>query len=335
MNSVISQLLVILGIVKTIVGQECVVCPDGITFPNASSESDGIPCYMLEGRFPNETTVACGTIKWIVSPACCPDQLDNYFKDNTCGWCPNGFVDPQTLVPEPVVATQMTTCYNLSALMAFVPDSLCSFYKDSEAVCCPTDYDGPGGDGDGSGGSGGGSGVDGGEGCVICPNGVTFPNATITSSGQLCSEFLQFYQNETQEDCSTIKWAISPDCCPEQLDNFFRDNACGWCPNGIVDALTLVPDPLVPNDMTTCYNLSAACCCYYQRVNSGSDYGCSFFKDSEATCCPNDSGDDDEGDGDDVSGDNSGGGSTTCGLLIAAVLGLLRAMSTIIAEGWS
>eukprot|EP00980_Cylindrotheca_fusiformis_P013073 scaffold3273_cov148-Cylindrotheca_fusiformis.AAC.8 len=109
--------------------------------------------------------------------------------------------------------------------------------------------------------------------CNICPNGITSPEQVGSGTTQTCEEL----------QTNGLKAGFAPDCCPDQKEIIFADNACGWCPNGIDSSDTPVANPLDPEETITCYEIFL--------VSATNPFACSFFEASQSTCCPGNEGD--------------------------------------------
>eukprot|EP00980_Cylindrotheca_fusiformis_P013071 scaffold3273_cov148-Cylindrotheca_fusiformis.AAC.6 len=117
-----------------------------------------------------------------------------------------------------------------------------------------------------------------GQDCSICPNGITFPEQVV--SGQTCeavqttcvwfnswrlklfpSHFPHIvfvdlsFQNSDVAYCYGLKAGFAEECCPEQKEILFKDNACRWCPNGIDSSDTPVTSPVDPTETITCFEV--------------------------------------------------------------------------------
>eukprot|EP00980_Cylindrotheca_fusiformis_P030071 scaffold24303_cov137-Cylindrotheca_fusiformis.AAC.5 len=85
--------------------------------------------------------------------------------------------------------------------------------------------------------------------CALCPNGISSPDKIALQGELTCGELETGYKNQPVDVCNSIKGPIAEDCCPDQIDTLFMDNACGWCPNGISDPDLEVEFPMGSTDM--------------------------------------------------------------------------------------
>eukprot|EP00980_Cylindrotheca_fusiformis_P009643 scaffold2134_cov93-Cylindrotheca_fusiformis.AAC.5 len=199
MKLVISQ-FAILAMAKSALGQNCVVCPKGVTSPDEIIGE--VTCGQTEIILANNnlTVDKCNEVKSGIGQDCCPDQIDTLFTDNACGWCPNGISDPELEVALPTGGTQMFTCFNISILTATAPAS-CWLYIDSESSCCPGDE---------------GEVVAGGS-CQLCGNGGSeLPDLVPDGSGNVtCDQLESSAFSLTQgTSCDRLKSVFEPSCCP-------------------------------------------------------------------------------------------------------------------------
>eukprot|EP00980_Cylindrotheca_fusiformis_P013078 scaffold3273_cov148-Cylindrotheca_fusiformis.AAC.13 len=197
MKLVISQ-FAILVMAKRAFGQSCSFCPNGITFPDHALSGTIMTCEDAAELYETDSDTICDGYKLAFAPECCPDQKEILFKDNACGWCPNGIASSDTPVVDPFDDTQTITCFEMSTYTATVPMG-CSFYEPSQSTCCP------GNEGE----------VDNGDSCNFCGDeGSEFPDLA-TYGNATCSELeLGAILLGSGTQCDIYKSQFEPACCP-------------------------------------------------------------------------------------------------------------------------
>jgi len=66
----------------------------------------------------------------------------------------------------------------------------------------------------------------------------------------LITLFSRFEDVTDAEECAGIQKSYMPTCCPLQLSTIARENACGWCPNGVSDVQAQVELPFSTESVT-------------------------------------------------------------------------------------
>ncbi|CAJ1966110.1 unnamed protein product [Cylindrotheca closterium] len=114
--------------------------------------------------------------------------------------------------------------------------------------------------------------------CMVCPDG---PDSSAAGT-PACTNLDTRYKNITfAEECAGIQMAFMPSCCPSQLATIAKDNACGWCTNGVSEFDAVVELPF-STESVTCGALM------FGILGTQVDPDvCTFYNSIAPICCPN------------------------------------------------
>ncbi|CAJ1966111.1 unnamed protein product [Cylindrotheca closterium] len=140
--------------------------------------------------------------------------------------------------------------------------------------------------------------------CRTCPDGIEFRDADPLGDGfYQCTNVDNFYLFSIEADsaeCFGAQYDVMSVCCPSQVKDIAKDNACGWCPNGVTNLESSVEIPF-QEDPVTCGQVMVL-------VAAGSlELGiCGLASSVASICCPGDEG-------------GGGGGFFSCGFCVDGI----------------
>mmetsp|Transcript_16671 Transcript_16671/g.40628 ORF Transcript_16671/g.40628 Transcript_16671/m.40628 type:complete len:434 (-) Transcript_16671:106-1407(-) len=121
--------------------------------------------------------------------------------------------------------------------------------------------------------------------CVICPNGLEYPDAQIPyADGTVsCTQGASIFSQYDRNSCVVTQVDVIPTCCPSQFKMLAEGNVCGWCDDGTaIETLDATfRGPLAGMGDTTCADILPGIALATDTT------GCSVYEYAEEYCCPN------------------------------------------------
>ncbi|CAJ1966113.1 unnamed protein product [Cylindrotheca closterium] len=239
----IRYLSLLIAIVSHSANGECVICPNGLEFPDAQipQGDDGGTVSCTEGAsiMSSYDRNSCVATQVGVIPICCPSQFQLIAKDNVCGWCKNnGGTTIETLDASfrgPLDGMGDATCADILPGIALATDTTgCSVYEYAEQYCCHNAQPGAVLDEEGTDTRGDVPANDGGGGdtvtapppsnCHFCNSGIEFPNARPmkgdeTDCQEVANIFIQIRSALLNNEmaCNSYR-QLEFTCCPSSID---------------------------------------------------------------------------------------------------------------------